>query len=152
MASVVDQKPRLDHMRGIGPKKLAAFVGHHIQVLQGTYGYTGLLIRVDGKYAEIYQPRLRGTERFRISAVTFIRHLDKTPRPALAAAVAYERQWQDTDRALRGGDSEAPISDQDNWDRRRGEWEVGLIDIHQALMQELNDIPVCDLHPHYEGE
>lgn len=143
---------RIDVMRGIGPKALTAYTGHYFQVLHGTYGYAGLLVRVDGRHAEIFQPRLRGIERFKIGDCTFIRSLDKMPRPAYARSLAYDLEWEATDLSLRGGVPEGEIADQDGWDHRRGEWEEGLVDIHAAVMREMAAFPICDIHPVHEGE
>lgn len=144
MSTQTEPKHRIDVMRGAGPKELSEYTGHYFQVLRGTYGYAGLLVQVDGSYAEIFQPRLRGTERFKISACTFIRSLDKTPRPAYAAALAHQREWESVDRGLRKGDE---ITDPTLWQHRRREWEERLVAIHEALMREMYDIPVCDIHP-----
>lgn len=147
MPPVTEPTHRIDVMRGVGPKELAKYGGHYFQAIRGTYGYAGLLVRVDGRYAEIYQPRLRGIERLRISNTAFIRSLDKTPRPAYARALAHEQEWKATDLALRGGNADGEVADQHAWDRRRGEWELGLVDVHAALLREMNDVPVCDIHP-----
>ncbi|MFV0135571.1 hypothetical protein ACLGIH_20505 [Streptomyces sp. HMX87] len=152
MPTQTQPEHRIDIMRGVGPTELSRYTGHYFQVLRGTEGYAGLLVRVDGRYAEIFQPRLRGTERFKIGNCTFIRSLDKAPRPAYARALAHQRQWEAIDLSLRRGVEDAQITDQAIWDRRRGEWEHGLVAIHEALMQEMYEIPVCDLHPVYDGE
>ncbi|MGW6604825.1 hypothetical protein [Streptomyces sp. NPDC055036] len=143
---------RVDVMRAIGPKALTGYTGHYFQVLTGTYGYAGLLVRVDGRHAEIFQPRLRGIERFKIGDSTFIRSLDKTPRPAYARAIAHDQEWIATDISLRGGNPDGEITDPHVWDRRKGEWEESLIDIHAALMREMAAVPICDIHPVYQEE
>lgn len=80
MPSKSEPDLRIDIMRGVGPKELSRYAGHYFQAIRGTYGYAGILVRVEGHYAEIFQPRLRGIEQFHIGGTAFIRSLDKTPR------------------------------------------------------------------------
>ncbi|MFC4498457.1 MULTISPECIES: hypothetical protein [Streptomyces] len=152
MPTQAQPENRIEIMRGVRPKELSEYAGHYFQVIRGTYGYAGLLVQVDGDHAEIFQPRLRGTERFKIFDCAFLRQLDKTPRPAYARALAYQQVWKDIDLSLRQGDEDGEITDQEIWDRRRGEWEDGLAEIYEALMREMYDVPVCDTHPIHHDE
>lgn len=152
MPTQAEPEHRIEIMRGVTAKELSTYAGHYFQVLRGTYGYAGLLVRVYGLYSEIFQPRLRGIERFKVSDCAFIRQLGKTPRPAYTLALAYQQEWEAIDLRLRKGFEDGEITDRDIWDRRRGEWENGLAEIYEALMREMSDVPVCDIHPVYDAK
>lgn len=136
-----------ENLRGVGPKELSAYVGCYLTAFVGFEGYHGLLIKVEGKYAYIDQPRLDGVRRFLIGSTGFQRQRHTPKRPALARAIAYQHEWEATDKALRGGSEDGAITDQWTWDHRRGEWEQGLVDIHERLLAELVATPLCQAHP-----
>ena len=126
--------PRCGWLVDLDDKQLQSLVGAMVTVISGARAATGLLTDIEGGTARIFNERHSRPLEFRVSSTNYERVPGSPMRPALAAALVYQRAWDEQYEVLTDGNGNARnIYD---YDSARGTWEGGLPEVYEALMTE----------------
>ncbi|WNI17686.1 hypothetical protein [Actinacidiphila sp. ITFR-21] len=119
----------------LSPKECQGLIGATVTLFWNLKAATGLLIKVEDGIAHLFRPDEGTAISFEVAGTRFERTPGTPLRPALARAVVLDREWSETDAALRGDHD--VITDQETWDSERDDYVERLPDIHGELLWEL---------------
>ncbi|MFF1693059.1 hypothetical protein ACFVXC_05455 [Streptomyces sp. NPDC058257] len=130
-----DAVPEGGWLTDLDDKELKSLVGATLSVFCNLRSNTGLLVKVEDGTAYLFRPDQGEFLEYPVSATRFERTPGTPMRPALAAALVYEREWCAFAASLE--DAEGQITDQGKWDHGRGDYEYGMPDRFESLLMEL---------------
>lgn len=120
-------------MADLTTKQLDSLVGAMVTVISGARAATGLLTDIEDGTARIFNERYANPIEFAVHSTNYERVPGTPMRPALAAALVYQRTWDEQYEALTvDGDAK----DIRVYDKARGAWEDGLAEVYEPLMEE----------------
>ncbi|MGW3839741.1 hypothetical protein ACWD9X_14460 [Streptomyces sp. NPDC005075] len=113
-------------------------IGATVTLFENLKAINGLLIKVEDGTAHVFRPDAVDPTAFRVAGTRFERTPGTPLRPALARALVYENEWQQTRSTLVDENGE-PLDGrtQYDYDSALTAYEEGLSDVHDSLLIEL---------------
>lgn len=130
--------PSRGWMADLTETQLRDLVGAMVHVFWNFKATTGLLLRIEDGNAYLFRDDTPEPIVYLVAGTRYKRVPGTPMRPALAAALNYQRQW-DEERATLTNDNGDALNILD-YDKAKGAWEQGLDDVYGPLVQEASEL------------